>query len=73
MTKLQSGKVLTRETNAHIHGQPVIARMGPYSMSIGPKGMPSHRYEIAWASIYEHAAELQARRVRAERKARRAR
>jgi hypothetical protein len=69
MTTLSQRKTkLTFETDNSLRGRALVVEPQPLYCSIRLKGTRK-RYDINWETIFYHAAEIAADRLRAERKA----
>lgn len=70
MKRLQvNEKPTIRETQSEYRGRPLILSLSAFTLRIGEKGRRrSKDYEVSVEGLYRYAAELKARRDRAEKK-----
>lgn len=70
MTQLRHDAPTKRETATTVQGRPILIEAGPRLLTLRLKGR-RYRYSIPWESVWNRAAELEARRRMDERRAQR--
>jgi hypothetical protein len=69
VTKLKTGNGTQRETATLIQGRPLLVELHPRHVVLRLKGR-RYRYELAWESAWNRAAEIEGRRRMVERRER---
>ena len=70
MTKLTTGKQVTRETAAAHRGRPIMVTVGPEILTFRLKGKRA-RFTLSIVGAFEHALKIEAYQQAKERKAKR--